>query len=288
MSTLYNFFKMNGVGNKIIVLDMRLSSEEVKPEAIFALAQDPQMNFDQIMVIRSGDDTSDENPNHFKLEIFNSDATLAKACGNGTRCVAEYLFQKTGLSKISYQILDKTINSTRLDNGDICVDMGPANFEWDKIPLSHPVDDIFALPIRYPDLSLPAAVNVGNPHVVFWTDKSALELPIKNIGKEVENNALFPEGVNVSFVEIINSSHIKLFTWERGAGLTQACGSAACAATILSHKVKNTESKLLVTLLGGNLMINYRNDHIFMTGPTSFEFSGKLSVVTGQYQKDYS
>ncbi|WP_370931431.1 diaminopimelate epimerase [Bartonella sp. DGB1] len=283
MFDLHPFAKMNGLGNEILVIDVHNNDNEqsITKNAILNLAKDPHMSFDQIMLIKKPD-----NNGVFWLDIFNRDGSQAQACGNGTRCVAEYLFNLTKQKELTYQTKNNLLKSIKLDNGDICVDMGKAFFSWDKIPLAYSITDTAQLPLTYPQLGRAAAVNVSNPHVVFWLKEDVNDFPLQKFGPLIENDKLFPEKVNVSIVNIKSKQHIKIRTWERGAGLTLACGSAACATTILSHKIKNTSNKLKVSMPGGTLFTQYTDDgHIFMTGSTELEFTGIVSIETGTYEK---
>jgi len=286
MAALENrpFVKMNGLGNEIVVLDLRDDPVPVPPEEARALASPGVLPFDQIMALYP---PQREGTAAF-VRIINADGSEAGACGNGTRCIALYEARRTGEKHVVFEsvagLLDCTVNA---DN--VTADMGRPRFGWSDIPLAGPVADTRALelqagPSDHPVLRAPSVVNVGNPHAIFWVDDiEAIDLA--HYGAELEHHPVFPERANISLAHVVSPSHIVLKVWERGAGLTKACGSAACAAAVSAARTARADRHVRVTLPGGDLHIHWRaDDHILMTGPAVFEFDGVISngMLAGQ------
>ena len=272
------FVKMNGLGNEIVVLDLRDGPMPVPPEEARALARRDVLPFDQIMALYPaavpGIDAY--------VRIINADGSEAGACGNGTRCIALYEYGRTGRAHIRFESIAGLLDCT-IASGGITVDMGPPRFGWADIPLAGPVADTRALdiqagPAEAPVLAHPAVVNVGNPHAVFFVpDAAAVDLG--RYGPELERHPAFPDRANISVAQVLSPDHILLKVWERGAGLTRACGSAACATAVSAARLGLTGRRVTVTLPGGDLTIDWReaDDHILMTGPAELEFSGRLT-----------
>ena len=271
------YTKMNGLGNEIVVVDLRGSTKRFTAEEAAAIAARPDTNFDQMMVLhdppRPGLDA--------RILIYNTDGSLAQACGNGTRCVGLLANRDTGRSAFKYEtdggILDVTFESA----ASIAVDMGEPRFGWQDIPLAEPFHDTRRIelqvgPADKPIMHSPAVVNVGNPHAVFWVD-DPVAIDLGRIGPMLEYHPYFPERANISIARVDSREAITLRTWERGAGLTRACGSAACAAAVSAARIGLTDRKVTVTLPGGALFIEWRADnHIIMTGPAEIEHEGTL------------
>jgi len=274
------FVKMNGLGNEIVVLDLRDAPRAVPPEEARALARPGVLPFDQIMALYP---PRTDGTQAF-VRIINADGSEAGACGNGTRCIALYEAGRTGRDHLLFEsvagLLDCTVAGDR-----VTADMGAPHFGWADIPLAGPVADTRAIelqagPHEAPVLRAPAVVNVGNPHAVFWVaDVAAVDLG--RYGPELEHHPIFPERANISAAQVVSPGHIVLKVWERGAGLTRACGSAACAAAVAAARLGLTRRRVTVTLPGGDLVIDWRegDDHILMTGPAAFEFEGRLSAA---------
>ncbi|MCB1476045.1 MAG: diaminopimelate epimerase [Rhodobiaceae bacterium] len=269
------YAKMNGAGNEILVVDARAGAPGVDAALARALAARPETAFDQLMLI--GDPTRDGVD--ADMTIFNNDGSLSGACGNGTRCVAARLFAETGSDSLTLRTSAGILPVWRAADGQITVDMGTPRFRWDEIPLSEEFADTRAIelqigPIDNPVLHSPSVVNVGNPHAIFWVeDAGAYDLA--RLGPMLENHPIFPERANISLAQVVDRGHIILRVWERGAGLTRACGSAACAAAVSAARTKRTDRTVRVTLPGGDLLIEWREDgHILMTGPWELEHEG--------------
>jgi len=280
MSTGIPFAKMNGLGNEIVVVDLRGSRRVLDAGEARAIAARPASRFDQMMVLHDAKVAGTEA----YVRIYNTDGSEAEACGNGMRCVAWRVAEKTGRKALKFEtkagVLDVAVEG--IDR--ITVDMGKPRFGWRDIPLAEPFHDTRAIelqigPIDKPILHSPSVVNVGNPHAVFWvTDVSAYDLG--RIGPMLENHPIFPERANISLAHVASPTAITLRVWERGAGLTKACGSAACAATVCAARRKLTERAVTVTLPGGPLHIEWRaDDRILMTGPVELEHEGMLEAL---------
>jgi diaminopimelate epimerase len=280
MSALANrpFVKMNGLGNEIVVVDMRASPDAISAAEARAAAQPNGAPYDQLMALypprQPGTDSH--------VRIYNSDGSEAGACGNGMRCIASLIAKESGKQRLAFEVGGRVLNTWSNADGSFTVDMGAPRFAWNEIPLAEEFRDTRAIelqigPIDKPILHSPAVVNMGNPHAVFWVeDVNAYDLA--KIGPMLENHPIFPERANITLCSVMTSEHIAIRTWERGAGLTKACGSAACAAAVAAARLKRTGRKVRVTLPGGDLIIDWRqsDDHVLMTGPVEFEFEGKF------------
>src|SRR5256886_16268919 len=281
MSALANhaFIKMNGLGNEIVVVDMRGQTGTIGAAEARAAAQPAGAPYDQLMALHAprtpGTDAY--------VRIYNNDGSEAGACGNGMRCVAELFFKETGKRALIFETDAGLLNCWQGDAPLIStVDMGKPRFAWNEIPLAEEFRDTRAIelqigPIDKPILHSPSAVSMGNPHAVFWVDDvNAYDLV--KIGPMLENHPIFPERANISLAHVGSRNQIVVRTWERGAGLTKACGSAACAVAVAAARLRRAERKVTVTLPGGDLMIEWRerDDHVLMTGPVEYEFEGRF------------
>jgi diaminopimelate epimerase len=273
------FVKMNGLGNEIVVVDMREQPQPItSADARAAAAAAP---YDQLMAIYSprvaGTDAF--------VRIFNNDGSEAGACGNGMRCVADILFKESRKSALTIETRAGLLNCRQGEKALIStVDMGVPRFKWDEIPLAEEFYDTRAIelqigPIDRPILHSPSATSIGNPHAVFWvSDVDAYDL--SKIGPLLENHPIFPERANISLAQVVSREHLIVRTWERGAGLTRACGSAACAAVVCAARTRRTGRHVTVTLPGGDLDIEWRqDDHVLMTGPVAYEFEGRFDAA---------
>jgi diaminopimelate epimerase len=282
MSALANrhFVKMNGLGNEIVILDLRANPVKVASEEAKTLARPEALPFDQLMVLYP----PKRADTRAFVRIYNSDGSEAGACGNGMRCVAALEARESGESTLNFETPAGLI-PCRIDDGpnSITVDMGTPHFHWNEIPLAEEFRDTRAIelqigPIDKPVLHSPSVVNVGNPHAIFWVD-DVEAYDLARFGPLLENHPIFRERANISLVKVASPEHLIVKTWERGAGLTRACGSAACAAAVCAARTKRTGRKVRVTLPGGDLRIDWRegDDHILMTGPVEMEFEGTLT-----------
>ena len=281
MSALANhaFAKMNGIGNEIVVVDLRDGAGKVTASDARAVAA--KVPYDQLMVLQPARLAGTEA----FIRIYNNDGSEAGACGNGMRCVVRRLFEKTGQSAVTFETAAGLLNCWQGPAPDLyTVDMGAPKFGWQDIPLAEEFRDTRYIelqigPIDKPILHSPSVVNMGNPHAIFWVDDvNAYDL--ERFGPLLENHPIFPERANISLAHVVSRDAITVRTWERGAGLTKACGSAACAATVCAVRKGLTERRVTVTLPGGPLIIEWRADnHILMAGPVALEHEGVLDAL---------
>ena len=266
------FTKMHGLGNDFVVLDARGGGIDLD-EAFARAISDRRLGIgcDQILVIEPPKGANGEAD--IFMRILNSDGGEAEACGNGTRCVAAKVMAETGAGELKIETRAGILAATNAGDGNFSVDMGPVNLDWQAIPLAGETDTL-NLNIETGMLSGPVAVNVGNPHCVFFVDDVA-KVPLEDLGPEIETHALFPERTNVGVAQILANGQIRLRVWERGVGMTRACGSGACAAVVAANRRNLAERETVVVLDGGTLAIQWREDnHIIMTGPVATSFSG--------------
>jgi diaminopimelate epimerase len=286
MSALANhaFAKMNGIGNEIVVVDLRDSATAVTSTDARAVAAPEGVHYDQLMVLQKPRLSGTEA----FISIYNNDGSEAGACGNGMRCVAQQVFEGQALESNAKTALTFETRAGLLNcwqgpaPGLYTVDMGPPKFGWQDIPLAEEFRDTRSIelqigPIDAPILHTPSAVSMGNPHAIFWVDDvDAYDLG--RFGPLLENHPIFPERANITLAHIVDRDHIVIRTWERGAGLTKACGSAACATAVAAARLRRTNRIVNITLPGGELTIEWRerDDHVLMTGPATFEYEGRF------------
>lgn len=281
------FFKMNGIGNKIIVADMRGRADKVTPQAAISLAGDEATHFDQMMVVYTP-----LNPNRdADIEIFNADGSLAGACGNGTRCVVSWLTQETGAKTFKFKTSGGMLDAQIGDDGLISVNMGVPRFEWDQIPLAEEFYDTRNIelqigPIDNPILHTPSAMSIGNPHAIFWVTEDVDSYALDRFGPLLENHPIFPERANISLAQVTGENELTIRTWERGTGLTLACGSGACAAAVCAARTGRTGRIVKVHNPGGVLTIEWRDDNfVIMTGSAEHEFAGQFDPASGNWER---
>jgi diaminopimelate epimerase len=275
------FRKMNGLGNEFLVFDARNGPVRLSEQAIRALGREDEIGFDQLIAIepaRNGGDAF--------MRIHNRDGGEVDACGNATRCVGWLLMGESGEAQAAIETnagLLRAYNAGAPET--ITVDMGKPRFLWNEIPLAHAFDDTTAIDLSIgsgdePVLAAPSVANMGNPHAIFWVeDVEAYDLA--RFGPLLENHPMFPERANISLAHVTSRDAITVKTWERGVGLTRACGTAACAAAVAAMRKTFTDRKVTVTLPGGPLAIEWRDDgHVWMTGPVETEFTGTLDPET--------
>ncbi len=269
--------KMNGLGNEIVVLDLRGSRHVVSAEEARAIGRGTGLHFDQMMVLH---DARTAGTEAFVL-IYNIDGTEAGACGNGTRCVAQVLAAESGRNHVTVESRAGLLECTRLGPWSYSVDMGQPRLGWWQIPISTPVVDTtrVALDTAFLQAAIPTdftGVSMGNPHAVFFV-KDVEAHDLARTGPLLEVHPMFPEKANISLAAVTSLSALTLKVWERGAGLTRACGSGACAAAVAAHRRGLTGRQVTVTLPGGDLQIDWRaDDHVIMTGPVELEFETML------------
>ena len=267
-----SFVKQHGLGNDFVVFDARRQPIPLSAEAVRAVAdRRTGVGCDQLMIIGpaggSGADVT--------LRIFNADGGEVAACGNGTRCVAGLLLDETDAETVRIATAAGDLTSRRAAGGAVTVDMGPAASDWRDIPLAEAVDTL-ALPITEGVLDTPTAVAIGNPHAAFFVEH-AEAVPLERLGPVVEHHPLFPERTNVEAVSVVGKDRLRMRVWERGVGITRACGTGACAAFVAAARRGLTGRRGEVVLDGGTLAIEWRGDgHVEMTGPVATSFTGVL------------
>jgi len=279
MSALANhaFAKMNGIGNEIVVVDLRDGAGKVTAADARVVAS--AVPYDQLMVLQPARLAGTEA----FVRIYNSDGSEAGACGNGMRCVVRRLFEKTGQTAVTFETAAGLLNCWQGPAPDLyTVDMGVPKFSWQDIPLAEEFRDTRYIelqigPIDKPVLHSPSVVSMGNPHAIFWVD-DVNGYDLERFGPLLENHPIFPERANITLAHVADRDHITIRTWERGAGLTKACGSAACATAVAAARLKRANRLVEITLLGGKLAIEWRerDDHVLMTGTASFEYEGQF------------
>lgn len=264
------FLKMHGLGNDFVIIDARPGGEAVTPALARALGDRHRgVGFDQLAVIRNGAGVAAE------IDFWNSDGTEADACGNATRCVARLIMAESGQSAVDLRTGRGVLRAEDAGGGLTRVNMGAPVLDWRAIPLAREVD-LDALPIETPLGVRPSAAGMGNPHCVFVVpDAEAVDLPA--LGPRVEHDPLYPERTNVEVVEVLDAGTIRMRVWERGGMITLACGSGACAAAVVTARRGLTGRSVTVRLDGGDLGIDWRDDGVWMTGPTALVFDGRLS-----------
>ena len=281
MSALANrpFVKMNGLGNEIVIVDMRHQPLTIAAAAARAAASpDGGVHYDQMMALYPPRMAGTES----FIRIFNSDGSEAGACGNGMRCVASLVAKETGRDSLAFEVDGRVLQTWKNANGQFTVDMGEPRFAWDEIPLAEEFRDTRAIelqigPIDRPILHTPSVVSMGNPHAVFWVD-DVNDYDLAKIGPLLEHHPMFPQRANITLAHVRSRDQIAIRTWERGAGLTKACGSAACAAAVAAARLKRTGRKVTIVLPQGELEIEWRekDNHVLMTGPVQFEYEGRF------------
>jgi diaminopimelate epimerase len=274
---LINAFRMNGLGNSFIIVDRRKRSINISKEKIIELGNRESFHrnirFDQIIFIE------EEINKTFPITIFNSDGGEVSACGNGSRCIAYFLSKDLNTKTIKLKTSNRILDAKIIGDFDVRLEMGKPIFDWDKIPLIKKLDhnNIF-LNIDGKIFTDGFCVNVGNPHIIFFV-KDCFEYDLKALGPKIENHELFPEKINVTFAQINDKNNITVNVWERGAGLTKACGTAACATAVASSLKKLTENDINIKFKEGSLNIKIdENLNISMTGPVSDIKHTKLEI----------
>lgn len=271
------FRKMNGLGNDFVVLDARAHPLTISEGAAKAIAdRKTGIGCDQLIVLEksAGFDV--------RMRIWNAEGGEVQSCGNASRCVADLLFDEAGTNTAAISTKGGLLIASKAGAKMVTIDQGVPKFDWKDIPLSEPFADTRHIemqygPIDHPLIHSPSVVNVGNPHCIFWVD----DLDVVDLGRAgpmLENHPLFPERANISFAKVVARDHIILRVWERGAGLTKACGTAACATMAAGYRIKIIDAKCKITLPGGDLHMAVRESdgHVMMTGPVAYEFDGVL------------
>jgi diaminopimelate epimerase len=265
------FRKMNGLGNDFVIVDGRKYNLRLNNSAMAAIGDRKHgIGCDQIIILQPAENAD------VTMRIFNRDGGEVESCGNASRCVADLIFTETNKENVTIDTRGGFLSCQRAEQGFVTVDMGVPHFDWRDIPLAEPVADTARVPIGLNGLAEPCCVNVGNPHAIFWVDVIE-DINLTDLGPKLENHPIFPQKANISLAKIISPDHMQLKVWERGVGLTKACGTAACAAAVAGARTGKTMRDVKVSLPGGDLFIRWdQNDHILMTGAVTYEFDGEL------------
>lgn len=271
------FLKMNGAGNDFVVVDALTRPFTPDADTVRAIAdRETGQGCDQLIAIEPS-----AVADAF-MRVWNADGGQVETCGNALRCVGWTLMQATGRDRVRIDTLAGVVEARRAERGQITVDMGRPRLDWTDIPLAEAMDtrgiELQIGPIEDPVLHTPGAVSMGNPHVVFFPDFTPDDAFVRGSGSLIEHHPLFPEGVNVGFAHVQSLDRIRLRVWERGAGLTKACGTGACAALVASARRGKSHRRAVVVVDGGELLIDWRSedDRVFMTGPVVVERTGTL------------
>ena len=265
---LINAFRMDGLGNRFIIIDRRKNPINIPKEKIIHLGNlksfHRNIEFDQMIFIEK------EINNTFPITIYNSDGGEVSACGNGSRCVAFLLSKDLNNKEIKLKTNNRLLIAKILGDSDVQLEMGKPEFEWYKIPLKEKLDHKnITLNIDGKEFTDGFSLNVGNPHIIFFV-KNCFEYDLKTLGPKIENHKLFPERTNVTFAQVDNENNITVNVWERGAGLTKACGTAACATAVAAFIKKLTKNDIYIKFKEGSLNIKIDASlNIFMSGPVS-------------------
>ncbi|RZJ17451.1 MAG: diaminopimelate epimerase [Brevundimonas sp.] len=271
------YVRMNGAGNDFVVVqafEQPFRPEEAQVRAICDRGATTG-GCDQLIAMEPS-----ESADAF-MRVWNTDGSMVETCGNALRCVGWLLMQATGKDEVLIDTLGGSTVARRAGDHRVTVDMGAPRLDWTQVPLAEEMDtrgiELQVGPIDAPLLHTPGAVSMGNPHVVFFTDRQD-DAFVRGSGSLVEHHPLFPEGVNVGFAKVLARDHIRLRVWERGAGLTRACGTGACAALVATARRGLTDRKATVIVDGGELVIDWdeASGHVFMTGPVEVERTGTL------------
>lgn len=264
------FLKMHGLGNHFVIVDARSMDDPISAERARAIGDRFRgVGFDQLVVLRPAADAD------VQVDFWNTDGSTAGACGNASRCVARLMMEETGRDSVVLRSERGLLPARRA--GDLySVNMGAPQLDWQSVPLSHDAD-LVNLPIE----GAPGAAGMGNPHCVFIVEDAAA-VALEDIGPRIEAHPLFPERTNVEFVQVIDRQTLRMRVWERGAGVTLACGSGACAAAVVAHRKGVADREVTIRLDGGALLIDWRDDGVWMTGPAQKVFEGVLCAEFAQ------
>ena len=274
------YIRMNGAGNAFIVVQAFEEGFHPTEDQVRALAS-PEAGlggFDQLIGVEPS-----ETADAF-MRVWNADGSMVETCGNALRCVGWLLLEATDKEEVVIDTLGGPTTARRAGDHQVTVDMGAPRLDWSQVPLAEEMDtrgiELQVGPIDAPVLHTPGAVSMGNPHVVFFTDQQD-DAFVRGSGSLIEHHPLFPEAVNVGFAKVIDRDHIRLRVWERGAGLTLACGTGACAALVATARRGLTDRKATVVVDGGELTIDWdeATNHVFMTGPVEIERTGLVPQV---------
>ena len=260
------FMKMHGLGNDFVVIDQRDGSAVVDAALARALGDRHRgVGFDQLAVLTTPTDAD------IALTFYNSDGSIAGACGNATRCIAQFEMTRLGTDALTLKTERGILTAVQVASGLVSVNMGQPLLDWAEVPLARKMDTL-ALPIE----GAPTATGMGNPHCTFFVE-DAEAVDLETLGPQYEHHVLYPERTNVQFASLIGENHLRMRVWERGVGVTLASGSSSCATAVAAARKGLTGRKVAIDLDGGRIDIDWRGDGVWMTGPTAHVFSGHLT-----------
>lgn len=265
-----SFRKMHGLGNDFVILDGRTEPVRLSGDQIRGIGNRRRgIGFDQLVILEPP-----QKSDGVFMRIYNPDGSEAGACGNATRCVADIIMKEKGAQACTVETISGVLECMYAENELITVDMGAPGLEWRQIPLSKECDTLH-LPLE----GNPVAVSMGNPHCVYFC-ADVRDVAVDKLGVKTEHDPLFPERTNVEYVGMLGKDHLRMRVWERGAGITEACGTGACASAVAAIRRGLTGRKVRVTLDGGDLLIEWRetDNHVLMTGPVAYSFEGAMSL----------
>lgn len=261
------FMKMHGLGNDFVIVDARAHAVSLPPALVEAIAHRHfGVGFDQLAVIEPGQDDADAH-----LIFYNADGSTSAACGNATRCIARHLMGESGMDALTLTTERGTLYAQDAGSGLTSVNMGQPQLDWAEIPLAQEMDTL-ELPIE----GAPTATGMGNPHCTFFVE-DAEAVDLEGRGAEIEHHPLYPQRTNVQFASLIGPDRLRMRVWERGVGVTLASGSSSCATAVAAARRGITGRKVTIELDGGTLQVEWRDDGVWMTGPTMHVFSGTLT-----------
>jgi diaminopimelate epimerase len=270
------FLKMNGLGNDFVVLDARLNALAITDAQARAIAdRKTGIGCDQLIVMEPSSVAD------VRMRIWNAEGGEVPSCGNASRCIADLVFEERQADNATIETKGGFLTARKAGQHLVTIDQGLPKFGWKDIPLSEAFADTRHIelqigPIDKPLLHSPSVVNVGNPHCIFWVDDLDV-VDLAKVGPMLEHHPLFPERANISLAKVVARDHILLKVWERGAGLTKACGTAACATMAAGHRIKIIDTNCRITLPGGDLFMAVdERGHVLMTGPAQLDFKGTL------------
>lgn len=272
--TAHRFIKMHGLGNDFVVFDARITPISLSRECLIAIAdRRTGIGCDQIITLEPSKSAD------LTMRIHNSDGGEAEACGNAARCVAKLVMKEKKSNSAIIQVASALLHAYGNTDGLISVDMGMPKFHWKEIPLSSPQDTLH-MRLERDALTDPVAINMGNPHAVFFV-RDVTRVPLERLGPDLENHSIFPERANIGVAEVRSQKEIRLRVWERGAGLTPACGTGACAALVAAHQRNLCDREAEIHVDGGAMHVEWKdNDHVLLTGPATLAFVGEVDTCS--------
>jgi len=265
---------MHGLGNDFVVFDARITPISLSRECLIAIAdRRTGIGCDQIITLEPSKSAD------LTMRIHNSDGGEAEACGNAARCVAKLVMKEKKSNSAIIQVASALLHTHGNTDGLISVDMGMPKFHWKEIPLSSPQDTLH-MRLERDALTDPVAINMGNPHAVFFV-RDVTRVPLERLGPDLENHSIFPERANIGVAEVRSQKEIRLRVWERGAGLTPACGTGACAALVAAHQRNLCDREAEIHVDGGAMHVEWKdNDHVLLTGPATLAFVGEVDTCS--------